>query len=127
MISVSRWIVWTGWLLVCGGIVLSGYALFPFMSDARRVLGETQLRGYDERLNDVQPEQVRWLAGQKGGRWGRDGWFLAAGEEGSLRVALPGVQPGTLKLRLWAFTPGHLSVSVRDGTSAHEASGASSL
>ena len=120
MISASRWIVWTGWLLVCGGIVLSGYALFPFMSDARRVLGETQSRGYDERLSDVRPERVTWLVDQKGGRWGRYGWYLAAGEEGSLRAALPGVQPGTLKLRLWAFTPGHLSVSVRDGARSQE-------
>ena len=30
------------------------------------------------------------------------------------------MQPGILKLRLWAFTPGHLSVSVRDGTNSHE-------
>ena len=120
MSSASRWIVRTGWLLVCGGIVLSWYALLPFMSDARRVLRETQSRGYDERLSDVRPEQVTWLVDQKGGRWGRYGWYLAAGEKGSLRAALPGVQPGMLKLRLWAFTAGHLSVSVRDGTISHD-------
>ena len=89
MSSVSGWIVRTGWLLVFGGIVLSGYALFPFMSDARRVLGETQSRGYDERLSDVRPEQVAWLVNQKGGRWGRYGWYLAAGKEGSLERHSP--------------------------------------
>ena len=120
MSLVSRWIVWTGWLLVCGGIVLSAFALFPFMSDARGVLGETQSRGYDERLSNVHPAQVRWLVEEKGGRWGRYGWYLAAGEKGTLRAALPGIQPGILKLRLWAFSPGHLSVSVRDGTISHE-------
>lgn len=120
MNSVSRLKDRMGWLLVCGGIVLSWYALFPFISDARRALSETQSRGYDERLSDVRPEQVAWLVDQKGGRWGRYGWYLSAGEEGSLRVVLPGVQPGILKLRLWAFTPGHLSVSVRDGTYSHE-------
>jgi hypothetical protein len=90
------------------------------MSDARRVLGETQSRGYDERLSNVHPEQVSWLIDQKGGRWGQYGWYLAAGEKGSLRAALPGVQPGSLKLRLWAFSPGHLSVFVKDGTNSHE-------
>ena len=120
MSAASRWSVQIGLLLVCSGIVLSWYALAPFMSDARRVLGETQSRGYDEGLSDVRPGQVTWLVDLKGGRWGRYGWYLAAGQEGSFRVALPGVQPGIIKLRLWAFTPGHLSASIRDGPRSQE-------
>lgn len=114
----SRCVVWIGWFLVCGGIVLSGYALFSFMTDARCVLGETQSRGYDERLSDVRPERVTWLVDQKGGRWGRHGWYLGAGGKGSLRVALPGTQAGVLKLRLWAFNPGQLSVDLIDSASS---------
>ena len=107
-----------GWLLVCASVGLAGFTVFSFISDAIRVFGETQSRGYDERLSDVRSEQVTWLASQRGGRWGRYGWYLAAGEEGSLRIVLPGVQPGALKLRLWGFSPGRLSVDLIDSVGA---------
>lgn len=116
------WNVWLGWMLLGASLVLALITVPPFVSDARRVFSEFQSLGHDERLSDVRPEQSTWLLEQNGGRWGQYGWYLDSGQEGALRVALPGVQSGILKLRLWAFSPGGLSVSVKDGTASHEIS-----
>ena len=83
----------------------------------KAVLAESQSSGIDERLTNVQPHKAAWLLEQKGGRWGRYGWYLAAREQGVLRIALPGFSRGILKIRLWDFSPGRLSVSVRSSLS----------
>lgn len=76
-----------------------------------------QVLGMDERLSNVRPP-VPWLIEQHGGRWGRYGWYLAAGDAGELRIGLPGSTSGLVKIRLWAHSPGRLGVTIvdRDGS-----------
>jgi hypothetical protein len=80
---------------------------------------KTQINGLDERLMNVLPESQWWLLEQQGGRWGQHGWYLSSGEKGNLRILFPGKEPGIVKFRLWLFSPGHLSVSVREKSRQH--------
>ena len=104
---------WIGWLLVCWGVFIAAVALPPFISELRRALHDPPSLGLDERLSSVQSAQASWLIEQKGGHWGRYGWYLAGGEEGLLRIRLPGSVPGRLKLRLWVYDAGPLTVHVQ--------------
>ncbi len=106
---------WRNTLLAVAGIAATCFAIQTrsFISDARQVFSHSESHSLDARLTNVVPDQVSWLHEQHGGSWGRFGWYLGAGESGSLRVLLPGTASGFLKLRVWAFTPGHLQVSVK--------------
>ena len=116
MSSVSRYAVWTGWLLIGVSFVVSAITIPVFVSDLKDVLAQSRSSGIDDRLMNVQPENRTWLLEQHGGHWGQHGWYLTGGEKGDLRILLPGTETGTLKLRLWLFSPGHLSVSRREGS-----------
>ena len=122
MSAMPIWGRWIGWLLIGVSIALAMDIVPAFIAQSKLVFSQTQGNGVDARLTDVRPEKQAWLVEQNGGRWGRYGWYLAAGEQGSLRIELPGRHPGILKLRLWAFSPGHLSVSVKGPSSSEEVS-----
>ena len=114
------WSRWIGWLLIGASIALATNIVPAFIGQSKLVFSQTQGNGIDARLTNVRPEKQAWLVEQNGGRWGRYGWYLADGEQGSLRIELPGMRPGILKLCLWMFSPGHLSVLVRDGSNSRE-------
>src|SRR5262249_39003857 len=106
--------VWTGCTLIGFGAVVATLMAPSFFTEMRRALHEPYVLGLDERLTDVGADQISWLAEQKGGRWGRYGWYLGPGEQGRLRLRLPGLESGHLKLRLWVFAAGPLRVFVVD-------------
>src|SRR2546427_372927 len=106
-------------LIVCG--VVGAMLIAPaFLVDMRRALHEPSVLGVDERLTDVRVDQISWLAEQKGGRWGRYGWYLGPGEQGHLRLSLPGSKRGNLKLRLWVFAAGPTRGLVVDFAASRE-------
>ena len=109
-----------GWTMVCAGVLAFVIALPQFLSELRQALGATQARGQDEHLENVETPGVPWLIEQKGGRWGRYGWYLLPGERGQLRIRLPGSEEGQLLLRIWAFSPGETVVAVSDGARVQE-------
>lgn len=111
---------WIGWIIVLCSIAVGGIALDQFVPDMRKALSEPASLGFDEHLSNVDPGHVPWLLEHTGGRWGRYGWYLSAGETGLLRIRMPGSENGVLKLRIWAFSPGQLSVRISDGTDSHE-------
>ena len=120
MTLTTRWAGWMGWLLLSASLALCFMTLPAFISSLTEVLAHTQLSGVDQRLMNVKPEKQAWLLEQAGGRWGQHGWYLTAGEKGHLRIVLPGTEAGTLKLRLWLFSPGYLSVSIKEGSGYEE-------
>ncbi|BCA54207.1 hypothetical protein W02_13470 [Nitrospira sp. KM1] len=113
---------WISWVLLMAGGVLLAVTGSKFVVDSRQAFEETKSVGVDLRLTDVQPQQSSWLLDQEGGHWGRYGWYLDAGQSGALRLALPGSGPGKHKIRVWAFTPGALSVTYADGPFREEIS-----
>src|SRR2546425_1568319 len=116
----ARRLVWVGYALILCGVVGAMLIAPAFLVDMRRALHEPSVLGVDERLTDVRVDQISWLAEQKGGRWGRYGWYLAPGEQGHLRLSLPGSERGNLKLRLWVFAAGPLRVLVVDSAASRE-------
>ena len=98
-----------GWFLIIVGGMITVFAGPSFYSNMVWALKETKIHGLDERLTNIQSEGAPWLKEQVGGQWGRYGWSLSPGEEGMLRIALPGEAPGKMKLRIWAFDPGQFS------------------
>ena len=100
---------------MCCGVILFLFAVFQFVSALQAALREPVIPGLDERLSNVRPDKAPWLKEVLGGRWGRYGWYLSPHEQGSLHIRLPVQQPGTLRLRLWAFPAGPLSVNISDG------------
>jgi hypothetical protein len=117
--SLSKTVGTIGWLLLCSGIVTGAWAVPQSVSHTRQVLLDPPVAGLDEHLTDVQRDTATWLADQLGGRWGRYGWYLGPGEKGTLRINLPGTSAGRLKLRLWIFNPGQLSVTLHDSTHSY--------
>lgn len=111
---------WSGWLLIVAGAIVLAIGLPRFVLDMRLALHEPELPGLDERLTNIQPDLAPWLMEQKGGHWARHGWYLAAGEDGSVSLRLPGTQSGRMKFRVWAFDPGFLKVQVSDARGTHE-------
>lgn len=110
----SPWTLPVGWLLLSGSLALSVIALPPLTSSLKDNLARTQSGGVDDRLMNVQPKSHSSLLEQSGGFWGQHGWYLAGRESGILRIKLPGAERGIVKLRLWLFSPGQLSVSVKE-------------
>src|SRR5712692_9980622 len=102
-----------GWLVIASGALVTLLALPGFSAQLRSALAEFHGHGLDERLTNVQPDAVSWLREQRGGYWGRYGWYLKAGESGELRIKLPANEISVLKLRLWAYSPGTLSAEIR--------------
>lgn len=111
--------LWLGWSLVCCGVAIGAMALARFVPDMGNALREPEILGMDERLSNVTPPRP-WLREQTGGRWGRYGWHLLPGEVGQVRIQLPGSDEGMLQLRLWAYSPGRLSVRISDGIETHD-------
>ncbi len=111
---------WLGWVVVACGLAVGSVAVDRFVPDMRQALREPVVLGLDERLTDVRPASAPWLLDHTGGRWGRNGWYLGAGETGQVRIQLPGSEDGVLKVRLWAYSPGRLSVRISDGIETHE-------
>lgn len=111
---MSGWMNLVGWILLICGLVVIFISIPSVVVDLRKMLREPESLGFDEHLTDVNPKKAHWLTRWSGGRWGRYGWFLSKGESGEVHIKLPGSAPGTLKLRLWMFDPGQLSVSLVD-------------
>ncbi|SRR5579884_2920051 len=116
----NRRLRWVGWLVLLCGLAVGVMAFDRFVPAMRQALREPEMRGLDERLTDVRPASAPWLLDHTGGRWGRNGWYLGAGEAGQVRIHLPGSEDGVLTLRLWAYSPGRLSVQLSDRSKTHD-------
>jgi len=113
VLTIKRTAV-SGWTLVAlGGFAMIVLLLF-FVRDVKRHLSDPEVMGFDDRLTNVLPGEATWLIEQRGGRWGPHGWYLGPQETGYLRVKIPGVRPGTVNARIWAFSAGSLEVRIVD-------------
>lgn len=112
--------LWLGWIFVCCGIIGVIASVTQIAPQIKQALKEPVTLGLDEHLTNVEPEHSAWLSESVGGHWGRYGWYLVPHEQGHLRIRLPFSGEGVLKLRIWAYAAGSLTVRVEEGGQVHE-------
>lgn len=106
--------------MCCSGLAALCSTTPKFSYDLRTALQDPHIVGFDERLTNLAPDRAAWLLEQQGGYWARQGWFLKPGEFGELRLQLPASGEGQLKVRVWAYDAGAMTVGI---TSAGESYG----
>ena len=106
-------------LLAGCGALLFALALLQFIPALQAALQHQDGGGVDERLTNISSDKAVWLTKHTAGYWGRYGWYLSAQQQGQLVIRLADNKPGMLRLRLWVYNAGALSVELLDGDVTH--------